>query len=149
MGTPTDSAEQVMYNGRMIIVSKGTRRGDVAGDTIFAFEGATRFLIRPLRVQFSTPLGRPLAAITAVDGTYSLTGSALEARGPVTILSDTARRTLTTSSVRYDPVTNEIAGDSAFTAIAGTRKLSGVGFTTDPGLFNIRCRERCSGSLGR
>jgi LPS export ABC transporter protein LptC len=147
--TAVDSAEQVMYNARMALTSNGMRRGEVAGDTILAFDAATRFDIRPLRVQFATALGRPLGAVAAPRGEYSVPRSTLQTHGAVTITSDTTGRRLTTTAVRYDPKTNQIASDSAFTATAGTRRLSGVGFTTDPGLFSIKCLQRCSGSLGR
>jgi LPS export ABC transporter protein LptC len=147
--TAVDSAEQVMYNGRMAITSNGIRRGEVAGDTILAFDAATRFDIRPVRIQFTTALGRPLAAVAAPRGEYSVTRSTLETHGAVTITSDTTGRRLTATAVRYDPKTNQIASDSAFTATAGTRRLTGVGFTADPGLFTIKCVQRCSGSLGR
>lgn len=147
--TAADSAEQVMYNARMTIASNGVRRGEAAGDTILAFDAATRFDIRPMRVQFATPLGRPLAAIIAPRGEYSVTRSVLETRGPVTVTSDTTGRRVTTTAVRYDLTTNVIASDSAFTATSGTRRLTGVGFTADPGLFSIKCLRSCSGSLGR
>ena len=32
--------------------------------------------------------------------------------------------------------------------MSGTRKLSGIGFTTDPGLFTVKCLQRCTGALG-
>ena len=147
--TAADSAEQVMFNVRMTIAGNGVRRGEVSGDTVLAFDAATRFDIRPMRVQFVTALGRPLAAVTAPGGEYSVARSVLQTRGPVTVLSDTTRRRVTTTAVRYDPVANELASDSAFTATAGTRQLSGVGFTADPGLFSIKCLQQCSGSLGR
>ena len=149
MRTAADSADQVMYNARMIIASNGVRRGEAHGNAIYSYDAATRFLISPLRVQFVTPLGRPLALVTASEGLYTLTQSRLETRGPVTMVSDTAARRLTTNAMRYDPTTNQIASDSAFTATAGTRTLSGIGFTADPGLFSIKCLQRCTGSLGR
>jgi LPS export ABC transporter protein LptC len=147
--TAADSADQVMHNARMIIASNGVRRGEASGDSILSFEAATRFDIRPMRVRFGTALGRPLAVLTAPGGgVYSITASALETRGQVTIASDTSHRQVTTTALRYDPVRDELASDSAFTATAGARRLEGVGFTADPGLFTIRCLQRCIGSLG-
>jgi len=147
--TLADSADQVMFNARMTIAGNGVRRGEVYGDTVLAFDAATRFDVRPMRVQFATALGRPLALMTAPGGEYLVARSLLQTRGPVTMSSDTTRRRVTATAVRYDPVTNQIASDSAFTATSGTRQLSGVGFTTDPGLFTIKCLQRCNGSLGR
>ncbi len=146
--TALDSAEQVMYNARMILTSNGIRRGEAYGDTILSFEASTRFDLRPMRVQFATALGRPLALVTAPGGEYSVPRSLLETRGPVTITSDTTRRRITTTALRYDPKTNQLVTDSAFTATAGTRRLTGVGFTADPGLFSVKCAQQCSGSIG-
>jgi len=147
--TPADSAEQVMFNGRTIITANGVRRGEVSGDTVGTYEAVTRFHFRRLTVQFSTALGRPLALMTAPEGEYSLVNGTVVTRGPVVIVSDTARRRVITQAVRYDVLPNQLASDSTFTATAGARTLSGVGFTADPGLFNIKCLKDCTGSLGR
>ena len=147
--TVADSAEQVMRYGRMILVANGVRRGEVLGNTIYTLDAATRFHFNTLRVQFSTPLGRPLALLDAAEGNYSISRLTLETFGAVRLKSDTSGRQLTGTNVRYDPVANQLESDSAFTATAGTRKLTGVGFTADPGLFSIKCLQRCSGSLGR
>ena len=144
-----DSAEQVMFNGRTIITANGVRRGEVSGDTVGTYEAVTRFRFRRLTVRFSTALGRPLAVMTAPEGEYSLVKGTVVAAGPVTLVSDTTGRRVVTQAVRYDVVQNQLASDSAFTATSGTRTLSGVGFTADPGLFTIRCLKGCTGSLGR
>jgi hypothetical protein len=132
----------------MTIAATGVRRGEVSGDTVMSFDAATRFDIRPLRAQFVTSLGRPLGLVTAPGGTYSTVTSILETRGPVAIVSDTSRRRITATAVRYDPGRNQLASDSAFTATAGSRRLEGIGFTADPGLFTIRCVQNCRGTLG-
>ena len=138
-----------MRYGRMLLVADGVRRGEAIGNTIYTLDAATRFHFNTLRVQFSTPLGRPLALLDAPEGDYSLARLTLETRGAVKIKSDTSGRELTGADVRYDPVANQLASDSAFSVTVGTRKLSGVGFTADPGLLSIKCLQRCSGSLGR
>jgi len=142
-----DSAEQVMYHGSTVITTNGVRRGSIAGDTVATYEALTRFRFRPIQVQFTTALGRPLARLTAPGGEYSLVKSQVQTTGAVTIVSDTTGRRIQTNGVRFDAATNQLAGDSAFTATAGSRKLSGIGFTTDPGLFSVKCLEQCSGSL--
>ena len=147
--SPTDSAEQVMYNGRTFITSNGIRRGEVFGDTIGTYDAVTRFRFHPLTVRFSTALGRPLGVLSAPQGEYSLAKGTLLTTGSVTIVSDTSARRLVTRAVRFDAATNVIESDSAFTATAGARTLSGVGFTADPGLFAIKCLKQCTGSLVR
>ena len=147
--SPTDSAEQLMYHGRTIITANGVRRGEVFGDTVGTYEAVTRFRFHPLQLRFSTALGRPLAVLSAPQGEYSLATGTVVTTGSVTIVSDTAGRRVVTQAVRYDAARNLIESDSTFTATAGTRTMSGVGFTADPGLFAIKCLKQCVGSLGR
>jgi hypothetical protein len=66
----------------------------------------------------------------------------------VTITSDTTRRRIDGAAVHYDVSSDRFSSDSAFVATAGPRKLTGVGFTADPGLFAVKCLQRCTGSLG-
>ena len=147
-GTARDTAEQVMYGGRSVLASDGMRRGDLVGDTVLSFESATRYEVQGLRTHFLTTLGRPLSTLTAATGTYRLDGPTLAAHGKVTIVSDTTRRRLEGAEVLYDVAKDQLSSDSAFVASVGTRRLSGVGFTADPGLFTVRCRQKCTGALG-
>lgn len=148
--TLADSADQVMYNAKTTITANGVRRGEVSGDTIATFDQLTRFVIVKMQAQFATPLGRPLARISAPVGHYSLATGMLDTKrgGGVIIQSDTTRRRIETRDIVYDAAKNQISGDSAFTATAGSRKMSGVGFTADPGLFSVKCKSRCQGTLG-
>ena len=142
-----DTAEQVLYGARSALAANGVRRGDVAGDTVLVFDAATRFEFDGLRATFISPLGRPLGQLTAPSGTYRVPGGVV-AHGATTIVSDTLPRRIQAHWVRYDPATNEIASDSQFIATAGTRRLSGIGFIADPGLFSVKCQKQCVGSLG-
>jgi len=147
-GTTRDSAEQVMYGGRSVLASNGLRRGEIAGDTVMSFAAATRFEFQGLRASFVSPLGGPLGTLTAPTGTYRVPGGAFDAHGAVTITSDTTHRRIEGAAVHYDPAKNQLSSDSAFVATSGTRRLTGIGFTADPGLFSVKCAQRCSGSLG-
>jgi hypothetical protein len=137
-----------MYGARSVIAFNGLRRGMISGDTVMSFDASTRFEFRGFRAQFTTTLGRPLGTLTSLTGTYRVAGTAVVAHGPVAITSDTTRRRIDGVAVRYDVATNRLASDSPFVATSGTRKLSGVGFTADPGLFTVKCLQRCTGSLG-
>jgi hypothetical protein len=147
-GTARDSADQVLYGAHSVLTFNGLRRGEISGDTVMSFDAATRFEFRGFRAQFTTTLGRPLSSMTAPAGTYRIAGSPVAAHGKVAITSDTTRRRIDGVAVRYDVTTNRLASDSPFVATSGTRKLSGIGFTADPGLFNVKCLQRCTGSLG-
>lgn len=146
--TAPDSAEQILYGGRTVLAYNGLRRGDVVGDTVVSYDALTRFEFHGMRAQFTTALGRPLSTLAAPSGTYRIASGSIEARGRVTITSDTTRRRLDGTAVRFDVATNQLASDSPFVATAGTRRLTGVGFTADPGLFTVKCVKSCTGSLG-
>jgi hypothetical protein len=147
-GTARDSADQVMYGARSVLTFEGLRRGEISGDTVLSFDAATRFEFHGFRAQFTTTLGRPLSSLTAPTGTFRIAGAPVMAHGKVAIASDTTRRRIDGVAVRYDIAANRLSSDSPFVATSGTRKLSGVGFTADPGLFNVKCLQRCTGSLG-
>jgi hypothetical protein len=147
-GTARDSADQVLYGARSVLAFNGLRRGEISGDTVMSFDAATRFEFRGFRAQFTTTSGRPLGSMAAPAGTYRIAGAPVVAHGKVSITSDTTRRHLDGVAVRYDITTNRLSSDSPFVATSGARKLSGVGFTADPGLFSVKCLQRCTGSLG-
>lgn len=146
--TARDSAEQVLYGARSVLSSNGIRHGEVAGDTVLVFEAATRFELQGLRAQFTNTLGQPTGVMTAATGTYRVPSGDIDAHGKVTIRSDTLRRRLEGTAIRYDLGKNQLSSDSAFIVTSGGRLLSGVGFTADPGLFTVKCSQRCTGSLG-
>ena len=146
--TPADSAEQLLYNASTVLTANGERRGDMRGDTVGTFESMTRFRFRRIEVRFTTPIGRPLAVLTAPFGDYWLATGTLVAADTVTVVSDSSGRRLVAEALRYDVARNQLVSHSSFTAKSGTRSLTGVGFTSDPGLFTIKCAARCVGSLG-
>jgi hypothetical protein len=147
--TRPDSAEQVMFGVRSALTSAGIKRGELAADSGAAFEAGTRYELHGVRVTFVTTLGSPLATLSAREATYVLADAALEAYGQVVVVSDTSGRRLESAHVRWTAARNELSSDSAFVATAGTRRLTGTGFVSDPGLFTVRCLQDCSGSLGR
>ena len=143
-----DSVEQLLYNASTVLTANGVRRGDMHGDTVSTFESMTRFRFRRIEVRFTTPTGRPLAVLTAPLGEYWLPTGTLVTADTVTVVSDTSGRRLVAEALRYDVARNQLVSHSSFTATSGTRSLTGVGFTSDPGLFTIKCAARCVGSLG-
>lgn len=146
-GTLRDSAEHVIYGVRAAVAHAGLRRGELTADTALSLDAATRFELRGIRVQFTSTLGGPLGLLTAREGTFWLNRALLETRGTATIASDTTGRNISGGWVRYDVSANRLASDSPFVATRQSRRLTGVGFTADPGLFTIKCAKQCSGSL--
>ncbi|MDF2772331.1 MAG: hypothetical protein K0S86_1825 [Geminicoccaceae bacterium] len=148
-GTVRDSADQLMYGVRASLTSAGVLRGLLTADSMLSLDAATRFELRGIRIQFSSTLGRPLGVLTASEGSYWLSRSTVETRGKVTIVSDTSGRRLEGAWVRYNTSENQLASDSPFVAQGRGGPLTGVGFTSDPGLFTIKCIAQCTGSLRR
>jgi len=146
-GTVRDSAEQMMYGVRSALTHEGLRRGELTADTALSLDAATRFELRGIRVLFTSTLGRPLGQLTARDGTFWLNRALLETRGTVTVASDTSGRNVSGAWIRYDAGANQLMSDSPFVATGRGRRLTGVGFTADPGLFTVKCAKQCSGSL--
>ena len=147
-GTARDSAEQVMYGARTVLAANGIRRGELSGVTVSTFDAATRFEFQGLHAMFVDTLGRPRGTLFAPKGTYRIATAGFETEGRGIAESDTLRRRLEGTAIRYDAIQNRLSSDSAFVATAGTRRLSGVGFTADPGLFSVKCLQKCTGSLG-
>lgn len=147
-GTARDSAEQVMYGARTVLAANGIRRGELSGVTVSAFDAATRFEFQGLHAMFVDTLGRPRGTLFAPKGTYRIATAGFETEGRGIVESDTSRRRLEGTAIRYDAIQNRLSSDSDFVATAGTRRLSGVGFTSDPGLFSVKCLQKCTGSLG-
>jgi LPS export ABC transporter protein LptC len=148
-GAQDDSSEQVMFGARAVLAASGVRRGEVLGDTVSTFDAATRFEFHGVHAAFTTTLGRPLGTLTARAGTYRMGTSVFDSHGKVTIVSDTSGRRLEGTTVKYDVTQNRLSSDSPFVATSSGRRLSGIGFTADPGLFTVKCLQKCSGSLGQ
>ena len=148
-GTMRDSADQLMYGVRASLTSAGVLRGLLTADSMLSLDAATRFELRGVRVQFSSTLGRPLGTLTAGEATYWLSRSTVETRGKVTIVSDTSGRRIEGAWVRYNTSENQLTSDSPFVAQGRGGRLTGVGFTSDPGLFTVECVGQCTGSLRR
>src|SRR5690349_8077259 len=106
---PEDSVEQVMFGARSVLVSSGTRRGEVSGDTVSTYDAATRFEFHGVHVLFTNPIGRPLSTLTARNGTYRASHAIFDAHGPVTIVSDTSKRRIEGNTVRYDVLQNRLS----------------------------------------
>src|SRR3954471_13061087 len=98
--TPEDSVEQVMFGARSVLVSNGTRRGEVSGDTVSTYDAATRFEFHGVHALFTNPMDRPLSTLTARTGTYRVGHALFDVHGPVTIVSDTSKRRLEGNTVR-------------------------------------------------
>jgi LPS export ABC transporter protein LptC len=142
-----DSASQFMLGVSLRIHDGGLLRADVLADTAFFFDDNTRLDLRAVQAVFYTSTGARDGVMTADRARYGINSQSMEALGNVVVVSVDGRRLLT-PQLAYDRTLNLVSSDSAFTATGPDRNLSGTGFTSDPGLNNLRVKQSPRGSAG-
>ncbi len=143
-----DSADQIMWNLSVALTDHGINRARLEADTAFFFDQSSRIEMRNVRTTFFDQLGKRSAVLTAREGTYTTRAGYTEARGNVVVVSEDGRH-LTTEQLRYTPQTDQISSDSAFVLTEPTRRLQGIGFTSDPDMNNVRVHRLTGGEGGR
>ena len=128
-----DSAENVIYGGRVVLTDRGVSSGELLADTVYVYEGGMRLELRQVHATFFTKQGQKDGVLTSRQGTYNQRLSRLEARGNVIVLAEDGRR-LDTEQLVYDQQRNQIFSDSAFVLNQPPRQISGIGFESDPQL---------------
>jgi LPS export ABC transporter protein LptC len=135
--TLADSAEQVMFGVRALLVDQGVQRGEMFADTAYVFDDQTRFDLRNVRATFNTSTGVKDGVMSGDRGRYNLRDQTLEGFGNVVIVTNEGRR-LTSPHIKYVQTANEVSSDTTFTLVEPDRSLSGIGFTADPQLTRVR-----------
>ncbi|HMI46560.1 MAG TPA: LPS export ABC transporter periplasmic protein LptC [Gemmatimonadaceae bacterium] len=141
-----DSADQVIYRLRFRLTDAGLFRAELHADTAYFFEDNTRIEMEPVNTTFYTPTGAKDAVLTSRRGTYNSRTSNMIARKNVVVVSEDGRR-LTTEELKYNQQRNEISSDSAFVMTEPNRRLSGIGFRSDPNMKNIQILKGASGFI--
>ncbi|MEP6622060.1 MAG: hypothetical protein ABJE47_22245, partial [bacterium] len=85
--TLADSAEQVMFNVRMLLTNQGVQRGELFADTAYIFDENTRFDLRRVRATFNTATGAKDGVMSANRGNYNIRQQVLEGFGNVIIVT--------------------------------------------------------------
>lgn len=141
----SDSADQVIFDGRFFVTQSGVSRGEMRADTIFVFNDNSKFMLRRISGEFSTETGAPNGTIRADRGTYDRRIRILDGFGNVVVTSTEGDR-LTSNHLRYTEAADEISSDSAYTIVRKGDTSRGIGFRSDPNLRDFRCLSRCSGA---
>ncbi|MES2176447.1 MAG: LPS export ABC transporter periplasmic protein LptC [Gemmatimonadota bacterium] len=146
--TMADSAEQVLFNVRTLLTNGGVQRGELFADTMYVFDGNSRFELRRVRASFNTATGVRDGVLSADRGTYNLAQQTLEGFGNVVIVTNDGKR-LTSPQLKYMQGLNEVSSDTNFTFVRPGNTMSGVGFRSDPQLthFSIKKGMKASGSF--
>jgi LPS export ABC transporter protein LptC len=143
-----DSADQVFYHAKSRLTDHGVMKSELHADTGYFFDDNTRIEMRVDTTYFFTVTGAPNAVLTSREGTYNTRTGNMEARGNVIVTGVDGRR-LTTAQLRYAQAQNQISSDSAFVLTdTAHRHTTGVGFTSDPDMNNVRCLRVCAGTAG-
>ncbi len=137
VSTAADTASQFMLGVSLRIHDGGLLRADVLADSAFFFDDNTRLDLRGVQAVFYTSTGARDGVMTSRRALYALSTQTMEAMGNVVLVSVDGRR-LTTPQLRFDRTINQISSDSAFQATGPDRNISGIGFTSDPGMNNLR-----------
>lgn len=141
----SDSADQVIFDGRFFVTQSGVNRGEMRADTIFVFNDNSKFLLRQITGKFNTETGAPNGTIRADRGTYDRRIRILDGFGNVVVTSTIGDR-LTSNHLRYTEAADEISSDSAYTITRKGDVSRGVGFRSDPNLRDFRCLSACQGA---
>ena len=139
-----DSADQIIFGGRIFLTDQGVSKGVLLADTVLTYDDGTRMELRRLNVTFYTSVGMKDGVLTAKAGTYNSRLSRLDARGDVVVVRDDGKR-LTSPQLVYDQARNQIFTDSAFVLNEPSRTFTGLGFESDPQLTKFRCLRNCKG----
>lgn len=144
-----DSADQVVFGARSRMTDGGVSKSDLYSDTAYFFDDNTRIEMRGhVLVTFFTDVGAKNAVLTSKEGTYNNRTGNMEARGNV-VVNTVDGRHLTTAVLSYNQQRNEISSDSSFVSSDSSRRLTGIGFTSDPNMNNIHCFRACHGLGGQ
>ena len=144
-----DSADQVVFGARSKMTDGGVSKSDLFSDTAYFFDDNTRIEMRGhVTVTFFTDVGAKNAVLTSKEGTYNNRTGNMEARGNVVVITVDGRH-LTSPVLRFNQQRNEISSDSSFVTTDSSRRLTGIGFTSDPNMVNIHCFKACSGLGGQ
>lgn len=141
----SDSADQIIFDGRFFATQSGVKRGEMRADTIFVFNDNSKFLLRQIDGDFNTETGAPNGTIRADHGIYDKRRKVLDGYGNVVVTSTEGDR-LTSNHLRYTEIANEISSDSAYTIVKKGDVSRGVGFRSDPNLRDFRCLTQCRGA---
>ena len=143
-----DSADQVFYHAKSRLTDHGVMMSELHADTGYFFDDNTRIEMRVDTTYFFTITGAPNAVLTSREGTYNTRTGNMEARGNV-IVTGVDGRQLATPQLRYAQAQNQISSDSPFVLTdTAHRHTTGIGFTSDPDMNNVRCLRACAGTAG-
>lgn len=131
-----DTADQVIVGFEHFVTSNGVRKATIRADSAYIYTDTQTTDLRDVTATFFGGDGREVATLDANQMLYRFQDNSMEALGAVVVQSTDGRR-LATERLLYDPATDKVSSDQAFTYDAGGQHLVGQGFTTDPSFRNV------------
>lgn len=139
-----DSADQVVFGSRTLLTNQGVANGVLLSDSMYVYDDGSRLKLYQVHTTFFSSQGEHDGIMTARSGVYNTRLSRLEATGDVVVTRADGMR-LSSPQLVYDQQRNQIFTDSAFVLDEPDRKLTGLGFESDPALTRFRCLRACKG----
>ena len=131
-----DTADQVIIGFEHFVTSNGIRKATIRADSAYIYTDTQTTDLREVKATFFGSDGRELARLDARQMLYRFQDNSMEALGNVVVEATDVRR-LATERLLYDPASDRVSSDRAFTYDAGGQHLVGQGFTTDPSFRNV------------
>jgi LPS export ABC transporter protein LptC len=143
--TAADSADQVLFGVRYLLLTAGVNRGNLVADTVYVLDDETRFDLRRAHVKFTTETGAPQGTMDADRAMYNMRTQVLEGWGHAVVHLEDGR-TLTSPHLLYNQMMHRISSDTTFQITRGNDISSGVGFTSNDTFTQFTCMRRCGGA---
>ena len=141
-----DSADQVMFGMRTFLTRNGIKSAELEADTAFTLDGGNRLDLKRINTTFFKASGAKSATMTGDRGTYDVRQQEIDGRGNVVIVTVSGCR-MESPHLVYNRARNEISSDTTFTFTQPGRKISGIGFVSDPGLVSMRILRSYQGVI--
>lgn len=139
-----DSAEQIVFGMSVVVSDNGVSKGHLLSDTAYVYPdmNGKRLELRRVHFTFKTPQGSDDGTMTALAGSFNDRLSRLEGRGNVIVDRKDGSR-LESPQLVYDNARNSIFTDSSFVLTLPDKRITGVGFESDPKLTSYKCHRNC------
>jgi LPS export ABC transporter protein LptC len=142
-----DSADQVLFNARFLLTTRGIQRAEVRADTAYILDNQTRLSLRKAHAVFTTETGAPQGTMDADRAVYRTGTQVLEGWGDV-VVRMVDGSTLKSPHVVYNQAAHQITSDTTYSTSDPRRGTStGIGFISNQSFTSGKCLRNCGGNF--